>query len=183
MMQQRTNWDYLDWQTVYHSKLKFCMTEIFLISKQSSTDCLWQFTGWVMALQSVAVSCHIFRFLTYLFWFSWLSSSACFRHIFKIFVCWHTFLVTAQHASSWGGWCDCISAVTRSGSDSSSCCLLSFIFSLSIDILKPRRGDEGLSRTFLIFLGEWDFFIFSKGFLGRWARKSQSRPRKTNTFQ
>ena len=137
----------------------------------------------VMALQSVAVSCHIFRFLTYLFWFSWLSSSACFRHIFKIFVCWHTFLVTAQHASSWGGWCDCISAVTRSGSDSSSCCLLSFIFSLSIDILKPRRGDEGLSRTFLIFFGEWDFFIFSKGLLGRWARKSQSRPHKTNTFQ
>ena len=66
---------------------------------------------------------------------------------------------------------------------SSSCCLLSFIFSLSIDILKPRRGDEGLSHTFLIFFGEWDFFIFSKGFLGRWARKSHSRPRKTNTFQ
>ena len=161
MMQQRTNWDYLDWQTVYHSKLKFCMTKIFLISKQSSTDCLWQFTGWVMALQSVAVSCHIFRFLTFIFWFSWLSSSACFRHIFKIFVCWHTFLVTAQHASSWGGWCDCISAVTRSGSNSSSSCLLSFIFSLSIDILKPRRGWWGTESYFShIFWGMRLFHLF-----------------------
>ena len=156
------------------------MTEIFLISKQSSTDCLWQFTGWVMALQSFAVRCHIFRILAYLF--SWLSSSASLvSDIFSRYLFVDTPFLW-QH-SSWGGWCDCTSAVTRSGSDSSSCCLLSFIFSLSIDILKPRRGDEGLSRTFLIFFGEWDFFIFSKGFLGRWAQKSQSRPRKTNTFQ
>ena len=72
---------------------------------QSSTDCLWQLTGWVMALQSVAVRCHIFRFLTYLFRFSWLSSSACFRHIFDVvFVCWHTFLLTVQQLRCWVVW-------------------------------------------------------------------------------
>ena len=159
-----------------HWNIWWLMTESFTIPncRLLILSVQWHHGSWHCTVTSLD-SCLIF--------FAWLSPSAFFRErcyclYCKVFVCESSW----ELHDGYGSQCDCTSAVTRSGSDSSSC-LLSFI-SIAINrYFRTPKGNERLGRTIHIFFGDWDFFILYKGFRGRWARKSKSRPRQPNTFQ